>query len=201
MPEDDRGLVNSLTIAGRKIGPGEPVFVVAEMSANHGGSLSKALEILRAARDAGADAVKLQTYTPDTMTLDIERPEFSIGTGTLWEGRRLHELYAEAATPWEWHPELVRVGNALGLHVFSSPFDASAVDFLEGLDIPAYKIASFEIVDHGLIARCAQTGKPMIIAKLVRANGPSGMYWVHEDFDGSDDAIRLAVPVRLWIDG
>jgi len=164
MLKGDRDFGNSLEIAGRQIGPGQPVFVVAEMSANHGGSLSKAVEILRAACDAGADAVKLQTYTPDTMTLDSERPEFSIGAGTLWEGRRLHELYAEAATPWEWHPELMQVGNSLGLPVFSSPFDASAVEFLESLDTPAYKVASFELVDLPLIERVGRTGKPVIVS-------------------------------------
>ena len=153
-----------MQIAGRSIGGGAPTYVIAELSANHQRRLESALRLVTAAADAGADAVKLQTYTPDTITLEGDGPEFRIGAGTVWDGRTLYELYAEAATPWEWHEPLQRAAAGRGMHFFSSPFDDSAVEFLEGLAVPAYKIASFEIVDVGLIARVARTGKPMIIS-------------------------------------
>lgn len=151
-----------ITIGRRRIGPGEPVYIIAELSANHGGSLDHALAVVRAAADAGADALKMQTYTADTLTIRSSAPEFVVGAGTLWQGRTLHDLYAEASTPWEWQPAIKRAAEDLGLQCFSTPFDASAVEFLEGLEVPAYKIASFEIVDVGLIDRVARTGKPIV---------------------------------------
>lgn len=151
-------------IAGRPIGNSAPCYIIAELSANHGHKLSNAIALIEAAAAAGADAIKLQTYRADTITLDCDGPCFRIGEGTAWTGRRLFELYDEAHTPWEWHAELFAAAKANDLACFSSPFDDSAVDFLESLDCPAYKIASFEIVDHGLIRKAASTGKPLIIS-------------------------------------
>lgn len=139
------------------------VFIIAELSANHNGSLETAIETVRAAKRAGADCIKLQTYTADTITLDSDKDDFLI-KGTIWDGRRLHELYQEAYTPWEWHETLFKVAQEEGLICFSSPFDPSAVDFLESLNAPAYKIASFEITDIPLIRYTASKGKPIIIS-------------------------------------
>ncbi len=151
-------------ISGRRIGPDHAVYIVAEMSANHLQDFDRAVEIVHAAHEAGADAVKLQTYTADTLTIDSDLEPFVIGPGSPWEGRRLYDLYREAATPWDWQPKLKEIAEGLGLDLFSTPFDATAVDFLEEMEVPAYKIASFEIVDLALIRRVAETGKPLILS-------------------------------------
>jgi pseudaminic acid synthase len=157
-------MADGFPIGSRRIGSGWPVFIVAELSANHNQSFDQAVRIIHAARDAGADAVKLQTYTADTITLRSDKEYFRIAGGTLWDGRILHDLYQEASTPWEWQPKLKEIADELGMHLFSSAFDDTAVDFLERMNVPAHKVASFELVDIGLIQKMARTGKPLIMS-------------------------------------
>jgi pseudaminic acid synthase len=176
--------MEKIQIGNRSIGPGQPAYVIAEMSANHGQSFDQAVEIVRAAKDAGADAVKLQTYTPDTMTIRSDQSCFQVRGGTLWDGRTLYDLYVEAYMPWEWQPRLKDVANGLGMDLFSSAFDSTAVDFLEEMGVPAHKVASFELVDIPLIQRMARTGKPMIMS--------TGMATVEE----IEEALRSAREAR-----
>ncbi len=164
-------------------------YLIAEMSANHNGDFEQALAIIRAMKDAGADAVKLQTYTADTLTIDCDRPDFIIGAGTVWEGQRLHELYGKAYTPWEWHADLFALAEELGMDCFSTPFDNSAVDFLEQFDPPVYKVASFELVDLGLIEYIASKGRAIIMS--------TGMGSREEIQDAVDVVKRAGVPLTL----
>ena len=154
----------AMKIKNRPIGTNHPTYIIAELSANHNQDFDQAVRIIEAAKEAGADAIKLQTYTPDTITIDCRNEHFLVGKGTLWEGKNLYDLYGEAYTPWEWQPKLKAIANDLGLDCFSSPFDFSAVDFLQEMDIPVFKIASFENVDLPLIRYVAKTGKPIIIS-------------------------------------
>jgi pseudaminic acid synthase len=153
----------AIVINGRNIGPGFATYLVAEMSANHVQDFDRAVKILEAAKEAGADAIKLQTYTPDTLTINCDNEDFRI-KGTLWDGRTLYDLYGEAYTPWDWQPRLKEIADKLGLDFFSTPFDHKAVDFLEAMGVPAYKVASFEVVDLSLLRRIAQTGMPIIMS-------------------------------------
>jgi pseudaminic acid synthase len=173
--------MRSISIGNQTVGGGEAPFIVAEMSGNHNQSLERALAIVDAAADAGAHAVKIQTYTADTMTIDLAEREFSIrDKGSLWQGKSLYKLYEEAHTPWEWHGPIFQRCRERGMVCFSSPFDHSAVEFLETLDVPCYKIASFENIDLPLIRKCAATGKPVIIS--------TGMASLSE----LEDAVRAA---------
>jgi pseudaminic acid synthase len=205
-----------MRIAGRHIGTDSPPFIIAEMSGNHGGSLARAIETVDAVADAGADAIKLQTYTADTMTLDVDLPRFRVDDAQgLWGGRHLHDLYREAHTPWKWHEAIFARADERGIIAFSSPFDASAVDFLAGLGAPALKIASFEITDLPLIRQAASTGLPLIIstgmatrdeiASAVAAAEEAGceelaLLWCTSAYPAPPDASRLrGIPdLRAW---
>lgn len=151
-------------IGDRIIGEGQPVYIVAELSANHKQDFDQAVKMIHAAKDAGVDAIKLQTYTADTITIQSDRECFRIGGGTLWDGRTLYDLYREAYTPWEWQPKLKTLANELGMDLFSSAFDASAVSFLEQMNVPVHKLASPELVDIPLVQEMARTGKPLILS-------------------------------------
>jgi len=153
----------NITIKGRKVGAGQPVYIIAEMSNNHHQHFDEAVKIVEAAKEAGADAIKLQTYTPDTITVACDKDYFRI-KGTPWDGQTLYDLYQTAHMPWEWHARLKELAIKLGLDLFSSPFDETAVDYLESIGVPAYKIASFEVVDIPLLQRIAKTGKPVIMS-------------------------------------
>lgn len=157
-------LKQHIRINNRLIGPGQPTYVIAEISANHHQNFDRAVELVHLAHWAGADAVKLQTYTADTLTLDSHQPHFKVQGGTVWDGTSFYELYQKAYTPWEWQPELKRVADQLGMDLFSSPFDDTAVDFLQTMSVPAYKIASFEIIDVPLLRKVASTGRPVIVS-------------------------------------
>src|ERR1700733_7038145 len=156
--------MTEFTIGDRKIGMGQPVYVVAELSPNHNHDFDQAVHLIQAAKESGADAVKLQTYTPDTITMRSKREYFQIRGGTIWDGRTLHDLYGEAHTPWDWQPELKRVADDLGLGFFSSAFDSTAVDFLENIGVPVYKVASCELIDIPLLEKLARTGKPLLLS-------------------------------------
>ena len=152
-----------ITIKDRKIGDGYPAYIIAEMSANHSGSIERAKEIIRAAKESGADCIKIQTYTPDTLTIDCDNKYFQVGNGT-WEGENLYKLYGKAYTPWEWQAELKAEADRVGIDFFSTPFDKTSVDFLEELGVEFYKIASFEMIDIPLIQYVASKGKPIIMS-------------------------------------
>lgn len=153
-----------ISFSGSAIGETYPTYIIAEMSGNHNMDFNRAVKIMEAAKESGANAIKIQTYTADTITLNCDNQYFQITQGTIWDGRTLHKLYEEAYTPWEWQPELKKIANEMGLDFFSSPFDFTSVDFLEKMDVPAYKIASFEITDIPLIRKVAELGKPVIIS-------------------------------------
>jgi pseudaminic acid synthase len=172
--------MSGIEINGRRIGPGQPAYIVAELSANHNQDFDEAVRLVHTAADCGADAIKLQTYTPDTLTINCDGEYFRIGKGTVWEGKNLYSLYGEAYTPWEWQPKLKDIAEKLGMALFSTPFDTTAIQFLEEMNVPAYKIASFEIVDLQLIREAAATGKPLIMS--------TGMANLEE----IDEAVRTA---------
>lgn len=157
-------MVKELCIDGKKIGGNNPTYIIAEMSANHLQDFNRTKEIIRVAKECGADAIKLQTYRPDTITIDCRGKEFLASPGSPWEGKNLFELYQEAYMPWEWHKDLFEYAKSIGITCFSSPFDFTAIDLLEELDAPAYKIASYELGDIPLIKKAAKTGKPIILS-------------------------------------
>jgi pseudaminic acid synthase len=162
-----------MIINKRQISKGKPTYIIAEMSSNHNQDFNQAVKIIKASKGVGADAIKLQTYTPDAITIDCNNNYFRI-KGTIWEGKNLYKLYGEAYTPWDWQPRLKEIANELGLDLFSTPFDYTAVDFLEDMGVPAYKVSSFELIDLPLIRRVAQTGKPIILSTGMAALGEIG---------------------------
>lgn len=165
MPDSKEGQFNSSFRVGRHlVGSGNPTFIVAEISANHHQDFGRAVQIIEEAKRAGADAIKLQTYTADTMTLNCNRDPFIVRGGTLWDGKTLYELYQQAYTPWEWQPKLKEIAESLGMECFSTPFDSTSVDFLEDMDVPAHKIASFELTDIPLVEYVASKGRPIIMS-------------------------------------
>jgi pseudaminic acid synthase len=166
-------VTGEFTVAGRRIGPDQPPYLIAELSGNHGGDFDRVHRMIDAAKEAGADAVKIQTYTADTLTIDHDGPGFRL-EGGLWAGRTLHDLYQEGSLPWEWHESLFRHAREIGIPLFSSPFDASAVELLERLGAPAFKIASFELVDLPLVRRVAQAGKPVFLSTGMASLGEIG---------------------------
>ncbi len=180
--------MTQMRVGNRSIGLGQPTYIAAELSANHNQDYEQAVRIVHAAKEAGADAVKLQTYTPDTITMASDREEFRISGGTLWDGRSLYELYGEAHTPWEWQPRLKKLAEDLDMDLFSSAFDSTAVDFLEEMGVPAHKVASFELVDIPLIGHMARTGKPMIMS--------TGMATV-EEIEEALNAVREAGATQI----
>src|SRR3984957_167481 len=175
--------MENMRIGGRQIGKGFPAYVIAEVSANHNQKFETAEAIIRAAKEAGADAVKLQTYRPDTITIQSHQNYFHVRGGTLWDGRTLYDLYAEAFTPWEWQPRLKKIAEDLGIDLFSSAFDVTAVDFLEQMEVPAHKVASFELVDIPLIQWMSRTGKPLIMS-----TGMATVEEIDEAWRGARDA-------------
>ena len=179
-----------MKIENKKIGPNEPTFIIAELSANHLQDFDIAVETIKAMKDAGADAIKFQTYTPDTITIDCDNEYFQIKQGTIWDGQVLYNLYETAYTPWEWQPKLKEIAEDLGLIVFSSPFDKTSVDFLEEMNVPAYKIASFEITDIPLIEYVASKGKPIIISTGI-ANLDDIELAIKTCLDAGNDQIAL----------
>lgn len=174
--------MNTIRIQGRTIGDGHKPYIIAEMSANHNGKIENALKLITEAKKSGADAIKIQTYTPDTITLDSRLPDFMIESG-LWAGQSLYELYKSAYTPWSWHETLFQHAKSEGITMFSSPFDNSAIDLLEKLNAPAYKIASFEVIDLPLIKYAASTGKPLIIS-----TGMANAEEIHDAIDAARGA-------------
>jgi pseudaminic acid synthase len=198
-------------IGAHKVGPGHPAYIVAELSGNHNGSLQRALDTVKAAADSGADAIKLQTYTADTMTIRSSDPAFVLQGDGPWSGRTLHDLYQEAHTPWEWHEPLFKEANRCGIEIFSTPFDATAVDFLQKLGVPAIKVASFEMTDDPLLRAIAQTGKPVVVSTgmasleeithaqaVLNAAGSSDLVFLRctSSYPAPDNGMRLAsIPV------
>ncbi len=178
-------------IEERLIKTGRPVYIIAELSANHCQDFERAASMIHAAKVAGADAIKLQTLSPDTITCDCDNELFRVGGGTLWDGRTLYDLYAEAQTPWEWQPKLKKIANELGMDLFSSSFSPEAVDFLESIDVPIHKIASYELVDIPLIQYMARTGKPIILS--------TGMASVEEIEEAVEAATKHGSPVALLL--
>ncbi len=175
--------MNTIKIGKKKIDNNSPVFIIAELSGNHNGDFNVAAKSIEAMKKAGADAVKLQTYTPDTLTIDSKNKYFQIQSGSIWDGKTLYELYKEAYTPWDWQPKLKKIADDLGIILFSTPFDKSAVDFLEKMDVLAYKVASFEANDLPLIEYIAKKGKPMIIS-----TGMSTLVEIQESIQASKNA-------------